>query len=416
MNEDNDDINGKTRLASTNNVDYRIESVVAPNAVHQASTRSLGNEMVIGGSSNNMNLARPTQIGPVDANLAYRPEHVISTEVLHNNYGQGNSMASLGAPVVYNDYGQASSMASVGGSGRQIRYNDYAQGNSLGKPINPQGNSMANLSGSIQYHNYAQANSVASLSGSIRENRINPMESGANVVDRGNDFQIKNDHQRGLANVNTSASNLQNVGYQQDGSGVLTGSFVPVPVGQVKEVYDNMLGSMVKEVYDTTLGSKVYLLDQNQSVDGLEPFTPDTNQYNQSMPAIEQAGMVNEVVYGNQQGEDTAYKNQIGVNSLSNQQFQPTIAIDKSGVNPKIEDNRVEIKPMHRQNTGYQNAGSQVMTTVYDQNANIKPRGQTVYDQSIGEMVFVPNDKAQVDGQVTMEVNARKEPEKPLQG
>jgi len=287
------------------------------------------------------------------------------------------------------------------------------------KPINPQGSSMASSAGSIQYQNYSQGNIMASSGGSILDNRINPMQSGATVHNyvepgqpetfevgyRGNDFQIKNDQR---ATVTTSMSNIQKVGYQQDGSGVLTGSFVQ--------------DGSLKSVYDSALGSMVYVLDENETVDGLEAFVPvktNTRQYYQSMSTIEQAGMVNEAAYDNQQVEATTYTAQAGSTSLSNSKFQPTIATDKSAVNLKIEDNRMQVKPMSRSNTGYQNAGSQVMTsmtTVYDQSGNIKTSGKNVYDPRIGEMVFVPNDQAQVDGQQTFEVNTRKAPEQPLQG
>jgi len=255
---------------------------------------------------------------------------------------------------------------------------------------------------------------MASMGGAIIENPVNSMERGTAVVGnyvervqpetvevgyRGNDFQIVG----GGATVNSSMSNVQKVGYQQAGSGDLTGSFVQK--GQMKEVYDNMLGSMV------------YVLDENQTVDGLEPIVtakPETTQYYQSRSTIEQAGKVNEAVNGNQQGEDAAYKTQIGASSLSNSNFQPTITADKSAVNLKIEDNGEQVKPMNPQNNIYQSAGSQIMTTVYDQSGNMKLEGKNVYDPRVGQMVFVPN--AQVDEQKTIEVNTTKAPEEPLQG
>jgi len=589
----------KTRLCgpgSTQHVEYQIEPAVAPNAGYQAnSSRSLGNEMVVGGSSNNLNHAYPTQFAATNvvkrANDYGQGGSMVSLggSMVRSDYGQGSvvvgsgdsllqnpiipgsSMTSLGRAMPYNDHGlQGGSMASLGGTivghqqgnsmgslGGSTRFNDYRQGNSavslggsilkrplnqqgnnmvnssgstletpinqqgnsmanlsgsilqnpinpqgnsmaslggsiLKKPVNPQGNSMASLGGAIleepinphvnsmaslgvynPYNDYGPGNSMASLGGSIIENRI--PGPGATLIGNSagrresepvevgypsNDVQINNDHQRGGATVNTSSTNLQNTGPQQVGSGVL----MEMAVNEAQ----------LKKEYDATIGGMVYVLDKNQTIDGLEPFTPyntsrsqlsrghdEMELGNQSMSRISQTEMASGAGYGNQQGAGIAYETQVGANNISNPKIQsevniPTdqsgaypnvagnpmqvqhmshqnignqfvesnpmtsvvdqsaninkvnIATDQRGAYPNVADNPMEVQHMSHQNIGNQFVGSRSMTNVVDQSANMKPAGKNVYDPSIGEMVYVPNDKVQVTGQETSEVNTRK--------
>jgi len=316
---------------------------------------------------------------------------------------QGNSMADSGRSIRWNEHAQGS-MANLGGtivekntnlsgnsmasSNRQIQYNHHSQGNimpGLGGSVvenatNLPGKSMASLVRPIQTTTNLPGNNMASLGRPIRYNggQGNSMEGlGGSGVPPGNNMasfgpripykdhvQIKDDHQRGGASVNTSGAStvLQSTGNLQVGSGDVTSVVVQ--------------DENLKMEYDPTIGKMVYVLDENETIDGLELYKPLN-----TMSTIEETGMVKEVCYGNQQGDVIDDKTQFGANNRSNPKIQSevgkeNIATGQSGANMKIEN-----KPMQVQNTSLQNIADQyvmtgAMTREVDQSASIKPVGK----------------------------------------
>jgi len=497
VDEDTQDIDDKTRMlgpAGTQPVEYQVDPIAAPNAGYEGNLRNLSNQMVIGGpdrSGNHMlvssgdshfqkpliqgsmgSLVSHNQQGNSMANFGgstqyidYRQgnsavnlqpimplERQPTTTLERSINQQGNNVSNLSGPIIQNPVNpQGANMASLGGS---IRYNDYGQGSmaSLGgsalrQPGNVQGNSMASLGGQILEKPVNPNVSMGSMGG---QNRYVPGNSMASIVTGSRGTLVDHRADERGASVNTSSADLQSTGHQQVGSGVMTEI----------AVRDDQL----KKEYDAAVGGMVYVLDQNQTVDGLEPYTPlqasardlHNQSMNQSMSVIGQTGVVNEALYGNQQGEGRAYETQVGANyvsnpkiqsesntatdqsgayNISNRQIQPeaNIAPDQSGAYPKVPDNSMQVEHMSHQNMSYQNIGNnyvgpesmtnienkyvgpESMTRVVDQSANMQPAGNNVYDPSMGQKVYVPNDKVQVDGLETSEVNTRKPPEVPQQ-
>jgi len=270
---------------------------------------------------------------------------------------QGNSMINLSGMSEKPRNPQGNSMASIQAINPQGNIMAGSGRTIVGKPINPQVNRVASIGTSVQYTDFGQGNSVT--------------------------------------NVN-----------QQDDS-----NFVAERAAKIERL---------QTVYDSAVGSMVYLLDKNQTIDGLEPFIPPTRQVtthntgtelrNQSTVTFVQPGKVNEVRYGNPQGG--AYESQVSAYA-SNAQFQ-------SGVNPNItanqsttiiDGNMMQVQPTYPGNVSYLPVGSTTMTSQAYQSANVTLAGKNVDVRSGAPM---PSNLAQVDGQKALPDNTGKPLEKPV--
>jgi hypothetical protein len=178
--------------------------------------------------------------------------------------------------------------------------------------------------------------------------------------------QGSDDYQQGSAPMITTNNDHQNSGNQQVAAS-----------GSTNNVFEGPIDEQRPQVYDPNIGSMVYLLEANEPVDGLEPFSPQKTkeiepsvhndrkeQQDQPMHGVEQTGLEDGADTDKQQDENSSVKNedqQMGADA------QPVTS-------PQQDENETANQSI------------------------IEKPGMTVYDKLIGGMVTILDPHASVDG------------------
>merc|ERR1719285_910993 len=169
-----------------------------------------------------------------------------------------------------------------------------------------------------------------------------------------------------LASMNTVDSGVQNIGIVQDSIGDVMGA-----------VNLNSMDKQGSEVYDPDIGAMVYVLDNNQSFDDLEPVT---TAYIRGSVGNFDAG--NAVVTN--VGRDSV------LNSMEHALVEPATTEYITTANESEHDVSNFLNP------NFQSPMNDLSENQMPTSNNPLDDGVKVYDQTIGEFVQVPSDKAAV--------------------
>jgi len=170
----------------------------------------------------------------------------------------------------------------------------------------------------------------------------------------------------GRASVTTVDTGVQNIGIVQESIGDVMGA-----------VNLNSMDKQGSEVYDPDIGAMVYVLDNNQSFDDLEPVT---TAYIRGSVGNFDAG--NAVVTN--VGRDSV------LNSMEHALVEPATTEYITTVNESEHDVSNFLNP------NFQSPMNDLSKNQMPTSNNPLDDGVKVYDQTIGEFVQVPGDKASV--------------------